>query len=148
MGVVTNKPQQLKTVLWAGQMNKFVPSLSQNFKLFMLINYSLFSLPFFSLHCWLWQSLCCSEGQKWKKNNCGRHVNPKLNSWWRLAGAGLHVTLQKVLEGSNAQTNPGNNRSEACVQPHSMGGAAQQRSHFLAPSYHKLMHLFTSRATH
>lgn len=42
--VVTNKPQQLKAVLWASQMLKFVPSISQNFKPFMLINYSLYSL--------------------------------------------------------------------------------------------------------
>lgn len=68
-----------------------------------------------------------------KKKNCGRHVNVKLNSWWRLAGAGLHVTLQQVLEGSNPQKNPGNNRSDACVQPHSMGGSSTAEKPFSFP---------------
>lgn len=73
---------------------------------------------------------------KKKRKNCGRHVSPKLNSWWRLAGAGLCTALQKVLEGSSRQIHLGDNRAEACVQPHSMWGEVQKRSHFLVPSYH------------
>lgn len=127
-------------------MHKFVPSFSQNFKLFMLINYSLFLQRFFFPAL---VALATTVSFWWlevEKKNGGRHVNPKLNSWWRLAGAGLRVTLQKVLEGSSPQINLGNNRTEACVQPHSMWGAAQKRSLFLAPSYHMLMHLLTSQS--
>ena len=85
----------------------------------------MFLLPFFPCiagsgnHCVL--LMVRSE-----KKNCGRHINPKLNSCWRLAGAGLRVTFRKALEGSTPQTNLGNKRSEGCVQPHRTWGAAQK----------------------
>lgn len=146
VAVVKNKPQQMKTVLWAGQMHKFVPSLSQNFKLFMPINYSLFSsflLPFFPPAL---LALAITVSFWWLEvKRSGRHISPKLNSWGRLVGAGLHAPLQKVLEGSSPQMNLGNNSIEACVQAHSTWWAAQKRSFSLAPSYHKLMHLRTSQ---
>lgn len=52
--------------------------------------------------------------------NCGRHVNPKLNSWWITAVTGLSVALQKVLEGSRPQVNLKNNRTEVCVLIHGL----------------------------